>query len=71
MIKKNIIDIKEKIQYLNFDSIDTMIKFMHRWYMIELMSIYWISINKVDLSMRSINPEMKWEILIGYVRYTR
>ena len=74
IIMINMIDIKKKIQYLNFESIDIMMKFMHKWYMmsvIELTSIYWFSINKVELSMRSVDPGMKWEVLICYVEYTR
>ena len=71
---RNMIDIKEKIQYLDFKSIDIMMKFMHKWYMIsiiKLTSIYWISISKVDLSMRRVDLGMKCNVLISYVEYTR
>ena len=74
MIIRNMIDIKERIQYLDFESIDIMMKFMHKWYMIsiiKLMSIYWISISKVDLSMKRVDLGLKLEVLISYIEYTR
>ena len=74
MIIKNMIDIKERNQYLNFESIDIMMKIMHKWYMMSIIiltSIYWISISKVDLSMGRVDPGMKCKVLISYVEYTR
>ena len=71
---RNMIDIKEKIQYLDFESIDIKMKFMYKWHMIsiiKLMSTYQISISKVDLSMRRVDLRMKCKVLINYVEYTR
>ena len=64
----------EKIQYLDFESIDIKIKFMYKWHMIsiiELTSYILDSISKVDLSMKRVDLGIKWEVLIRYVEYTR
>ena len=39
MIMRNMIDIKEKIQYLDFESIDIKMKFMHKWHVISIIEL--------------------------------
>ena len=39
MIMRNMIDIKEKIQYLDFESIDIKMKFMYKWHMISIIEL--------------------------------
>ena len=53
MIIRNMIDIAERIQYLDFESIDTMMKFMHKWYMISIMKFVGYKIPPAEVRDRN------------------